>query len=276
LLKQVFCRCESWAAEIVDRAAGMAPAAAGGVDPRLIGMTIEYAIGLDLAQDAYAPRRSLLPAAHAEWIAAQVDGNRMSRPRTSLVEPVDPPVGLLQSALHLARYDVLFYRGTERQMDAEVIRGGLTGLDDHPAHAALWRAAEPELGELWKLYAGNARGFLAARTPVSAAPVLRRRDGARGPYPEAIADFIAADTLVEVKAGPVDESSWRSGEAAIQMMRYAVLAPASGYPVKAVALYLARYGMLVTWELTDLAARLAGHPVNLSYLREQLCGDASD
>jgi hypothetical protein len=68
----------------------MAPAAAGGVDPRLIGMTIEYAIGLDLAHDAYASRRSLLPAAHAEWIAAQVDGSRMSHPRTSPAALEDP------------------------------------------------------------------------------------------------------------------------------------------------------------------------------------------
>jgi hypothetical protein len=35
-------------------------------------------------------------------------------------------------------------------------------------------------------------------------------------------------------------------------MRYALLAPACGYPVKVVALYLARYGMLLNWELTDL------------------------
>ena len=103
-----------------------------------------------------------------------------------------------------------------------------------------------------------------------------RRDGAQGPYPEAIADFIAADTLVEVKAGPVDERGWQSGEVAIQMMRYALLAPAGGYPVTSVALYLARYGVLLSWELTDLAAQLAGHAVDLTLLREQLCGKASD
>jgi hypothetical protein len=106
---------------------------------------------------------------------------------------------------------------------------------------------------------------------VVAAPALGRRDGLYGPYPEAIADFIAAGTVVEVKAGPVNEGGWRSGDVAIQMMRYALLAPACGYPVTAAALYLARYGMLLSWELTDLAAQLAGHPVDLDDLRERLC-----
>jgi hypothetical protein len=43
-----------------------------------------------------------------------------------------------------------------------------------------------------------------------------------------------------------------------------------------VALYLARYGVLLSWELTDLAAQLAGHAVDLTHLWEQLSGDASD
>jgi len=34
---------------------------------------------------------------------------------------------------------------------------------------------------------------------------------------------------------------------------------------------LARYGVLLTWELTDLTAELAGHPIDLAHLRERLC-----
>ena len=273
LLRRIFCCRHGWVAEVVQRVAGMAPVPEASEDDRdVIGRAIEYAIGLDLAQDAYASRRSVLPGAHAEWIAAQVEESRTSQSHTSFVGPVEYPIGLLQSAFHLARYDQVLYKSTERWPEAvEVVRMVLADYCDHPAHTGSWRAAGRELGELWKLYAGNARDFLAARTPVVAAPVLGRGDGPNGPYPEAIADLIAAETLVEVKAGSVDERGWRSGDVAIQMMRYAVLAPAFGYPVTEVALYLARYGVLLPWELTDLAAQLAGHPVDLDHLRERLC-----
>jgi len=62
----------------------------------------------------------------------------------------------------------------------------------------------------------------------------------------------------------------------LALLAPALLAPAGGYPVTSVALYLARYGVLLSWELTDLAAQLAGHAVDLTLLREQLCGKASD
>ncbi|HEX4865778.1 MAG TPA: hypothetical protein VFV02_17045, partial [Acidimicrobiales bacterium] len=254
VLESVFRRHDGWAAEIVQKVAGTTPAAEkSGVDRSVIGRAIEYAIGLDLAQDAYADQRSVLPPAHAEWIAAQLDERRKNQSADSVAYPV----GLLQSAYYLARCHSLLHYGTERQVDPEVARMILANQFDSPACDRLSPAVESELAQLWELYASNVRGLIAARTPVRAAPVLGRGKGPDGPYPQAIADFIAADMLVEVKTIRVYEGGWWSSDAAVQIMRYALLAPAFGYPVVEVALYLARYGMLLTWELAELAARLA-------------------
>lgn len=78
--------------------------------------------------------------------------------------------------------------------------------------------------------------------------------------------------LVEIKAGIVDQDSWRSGQAALQLMRYALLAPTAGYPITRVALYLARYGLLMCWPLTSLAHRLAGRVVDLDVLCARMAG----
>lgn len=50
---------------------------------------------------------------------------------------------------------------------------------------------------------------------------------------------------------------------------YALLAPPT-YPITAVSLYLARYGLLLVWPITDFAERLAGHTVNLDELSSRL------
>jgi hypothetical protein len=82
--------------------------------------------------------------------------------------------------------------------------------------------------------------------------------------------------LVEIKAGVVDRDSWRPGHPVLQLMRYALLAPAAGYPVTTVALYLARYGLLMPWELTGLAHELAGRAVDLDVLRARLARNDGD
>jgi hypothetical protein len=45
---------------------------------------------------------------------------------------------------------------------------------------------------------------------------------------------------------------------------------ACGYPITTLALYLARYGLLLARDLTELASQLAGRPVDLLRLREPL------
>jgi hypothetical protein len=169
----------------------------------------------------------------------------------------------------LARWDNLLFHGTECGTSPEVIRDALAQRG-RPADDRDWLLALPELAELLHRYASGPCSVLADRTPVVVAPVLERRHGAYGLGPAAVADVIVGDMLVEVKAGVVDRESWLSGETAVQMMRYALLAPTAGHPVAIVALYLARYGLLLHWEVTALAQQLAGQAVDLDRLRGRL------
>jgi hypothetical protein len=52
--------------------------------------------------------------------------------------------------------------------------------------------------------------------------------------------------LIEIKAGHIDRD-WPLTNAHNQITRYAKLAPTSGYPISSVAIYLARYGLLLSW-----------------------------
>jgi hypothetical protein len=60
---------------------------------------------------------------------------------------------------------------------------------------------------------------------------------------------IACPLLVEIKTGPVT-SDGVLNEAYDQLIDYYELVPAAGYPVSALGLYLARYGLLLTWPAT--------------------------
>lgn len=259
---------DRWVAQVCDRVAVSVPVAASAVGRALIGLAVEYAIGLDLDSDGYAARRALLPPDQQRWVADQVELYRAGRIAAGSVSD-EPAVGLLCAAFWLARWDDLLFHGAERGTSPQVIRDVLAGWG-RPAEDPDWPLAVPELGEGFHRYATGPRAVLASHRPVVVAPVLARRLGPHGWDPDAIANVIVAEVLVEVKAGVVGPDAWRSGQPALQLMRYALLAPAAGYAITTVALYLARYGLLLAWRLTSLARQLAGHPVDLDRLRARL------
>jgi hypothetical protein len=268
-LSRILAHRDQWAAKVIGRTVGVNPVASSGIDRTVIGLAIEYAIGLDLAEDAYASRRALLPRATAAWIATAIDSLRTGEQAGGRQQP-GPARDLLCSAFHLARWHDQLYHGTELQTPPEGVQDFLSKHSGHPLDDPQWLLAEPELSELWSRYVDNARGVLTSWQPVVAAPVLLRREGIYGWHPAFVADFITADALTEVKAGIVDEQGWASGEVAVQLMRYALLAPGCGYSVNTVALYLARYGLLLTWDVAGLMTQLAGESLDVQALGDQL------
>jgi hypothetical protein len=127
--------------------------------------------------------------------------------------------------------------------------------------AAATRAARPAFREFWTSHIAGFRGALLSYGPVIAAPPLL--DGLR------VADLIAGTTVVELKTGHLHDTP-QFHDLIDQVLTYALLAPLSGYPVTAAAVYLSRYHVLARHSVADFTASLAGESVNISEAGNQL------
>jgi hypothetical protein len=79
LLWRIFPYRDRWVSEVRDRAANTAAVASSSAQRRTIGLAIEYAIGLDAAEGAYASRLAVSPPAHGQWIVSVRAGTRSKR-----------------------------------------------------------------------------------------------------------------------------------------------------------------------------------------------------
>ncbi len=209
-----------------------------GIDPPRVGLAIEYAIGLDLAENPYPDHVSCLPPARADWIRRQVAAYRADRSGSGVG-------GLLEAGCFLAVvHDIVVKMGlwgspaaAADQIEHVETRINLNGL---------WTKAEDELRALWAVYETRAQSAIRGWGRVSASVPLEWRTGVHGRHASAYADLIAGQVLIEVKAGHVD-SDWPLVDAYNQISRYVELAPASGHLISSAALYLGRYGLLLRW-----------------------------
>ncbi len=78
---------------------------------------------------------------------------------------------------------------------------------------------------------------------------LKRSTGVYGECDKHYADLIVGPLRVEIKTGHVT-SDWDLVKAYRQLIDYRELVPAAGYPVSTSGLYLARYGLLLTWPVS--------------------------
>jgi hypothetical protein len=203
-----------------------------------VGSAFEYAVGLDLAVDAYSDRLVWIPTDRAEWVRSQVARYRQADDGAGTG-------GLLEAACYLSNVEEF------------VLKHGLWGNDRNApfliaelakrnAFPDLWPAVEEELRALWALHRERVRDQLAAWGPVVVAVPLLRRVGTYGVHDSFYVDLIAGPLLVEIKTGAM-MSDLDLVDAYDQVHRYARIAPTAGHPITAAALYLARYGLLWTW-----------------------------
>jgi len=234
--------------------------------PATLGKAFEYCVGLDLsAQVPYARRLACLPGEHARWLLSAagfapdgtqpvntgpMDGSGWRRVRPAGALP-SRPARLRAAAWYLACLDDLLYedesgRNARRPVAYETAAGGL-----RPS----FRRAATALRSLWNVYATAARPPLLTLGPVQTAPVL---------VPGyATGDLLAGTTLVEIKTGWLD-SPEDVDQALCQVLAYGLLAVESQHDVTAVAVYAARFGMVLVDSLEPLACELAGGRVDLA------------
>jgi len=83
------------------------------------------------------------------------------------------------------------------------------------------------------------------------------------------ADFVVGRCLVDVKA--TTKTSLRKRDLQ-QLVMYALLDFDHRYHLESVAILLARFGLIVRWDLDELLPTLAGEPVSISELRTEVAG----
>lgn len=90
------------------------------------------------------------------------------------------------------------------------------------------------------------------------------------------ADLIVGGVLVEFKAGQGGRPRADGSRAAKlaredldQLLGYVLLDYSDTFALHAVGVYAVRFGYYMSWPLTELCARLAGHPVDLAGLRQE-------
>jgi hypothetical protein len=125
---------------------------------------------------------------------------------------------------------------------------------------AIWDA-RPAWRAYWASYTGALRDVLRSYGLAVAAPVLL--DGRRR------ADLITGSTLVELKTGRLDDPGYVNS-LIDQLLTYSLLAMHDGYRITHVALYAARYELLVRYPLHDFLDGLAGTQLNGAAVAAQL------
>ncbi|MFE9658050.1 hypothetical protein [Micromonospora sp. NPDC006431] len=133
------------------------------------------------------------------------------------------------------------------------IRAALRHQETLAACATGVRAARPAFAAFWASYTSGFQTALRSYGPVTTP--LELLDGLR------VADFLAGTTIIELKTGHLDDTNHL--HALIdQVLTYALLAPASGHPVTAIVMYLARYHVMARYPLDLFLSRLAGKPID--------------
>ncbi|MEU8217275.1 hypothetical protein AB0C47_16040 [Micromonospora taraxaci] len=150
---------------------------------------------------------------------------------------------------------VVHARRTNPDEARELIQAVLRDRRAITAYATGARAARPAFGAFWDSYTSGFGSALRGYGPVTAS--LSLLGGRR------IIDFLAGTTIVEYKTGHFDDDG--DLDALVeQVLAYALLAAASGHPVTAVVMYLARYHVLARYPLGMFLARVAGQPIDVT------------
>ncbi|MGA4732044.1 hypothetical protein ACPB67_31915 [Micromonospora taraxaci] len=230
-----------------------------GPEPDRFGQAMERTLALDLCgappylqlikQLPAAGMRRLLTTAGYAPIADTADG-----PWGKTTDHIPGArlftVGSLLPYLDRAVYEL---RSANPDEARKAIQAVLRDRRAITAYATAARAARPAFAAFWASYMSGFHSALRGYGPVTAS--LSLLGGLR------IVDFLAGTTIVEYKTGHFDEAHHLDALVE-QALAYALLAPGSGHPVTAVALYLARYHVLARYPLDTFLARLAGQPID--------------
>ncbi|MEU5872597.1 hypothetical protein AB0A73_13700 [Glycomyces sp. NPDC047369] len=239
-----------------------APAAIGACapEPDRFGQAMERTLALDLCDaPPYLQLIKQLPAAGMRRLLATAGyaqaTDTLDRPWRKTTDHI-PGARLFTVGSLLPELDRAVHarRGSPDEA-REVIQAVLRDRRAITAYATATRAARPAFAAFWASYISGFRNALRGYGPVTAA--LSLLGGSR------IADFRAGTTIVEYKTGHFDDAH-QLDALVEQVLAYALLAPGSGHPVTAVAMYLARYHVLARYPLGMFLAHLAGQPIDVT------------
>lgn len=268
-LQRQFPRRDSLRCELEQALVQSVPLAISPLDAARLGRAFERVIGLDLAQaPPYQDLVGALPGPWAETVltwagygcAAEGPGDWRSW-RRAAGEPAKPET-LFTAGGVLAELDRLFRRSRTTANLAALVGSLLRNCPDHLRHhcRATYRT-RPAFAALYGSYTTNFQGVLGSWGTCMPAPALLA--GRR------TADFICGSTLVELKTGALTGS----GEIDMlldQLLSYGLLCDVSGFQVTHVAVYLARYEVVLQWEIGEFLSRLAGRLVDPSFAAASL------
>jgi hypothetical protein len=261
----------AWMARARDLVHRATPVEATAPHRQLFGSTFELCTVLDLAERMPYPHLlDALPSFEAIWTAWRTgfepprddpaaDFSRWSR-QSSI-----SPVWLHAAGSNLAQLMPLLYRlGDTAEANRDMLALWNAQVESFRARRQIAVAESPAFRAFWRRHTAGPRELLRELGPVRAAEVPFRGGHRMG-------DLIAGTTVVEIKTGHMQDE--QLAETVLQTVTYALLAEAEGYDVSDVAVYLARYGLMIRTPLQELVDDLAGGPANLVDAREALTHD---
>ena len=247
------------------------PVEATAPDCRLFGSTFELCTVLDLAERMPYPHLlDALPSLEAVWTAWRtgfeppLDNPAADFGRWSRKSPV-PPAWLHAAGSNLAQLMPMLYRlGDTADANRAMLTVWNSRAQSFNARRRIAATEGPAFRAFWRMHTAGPRSTLRQLGPVRAADVPFRGGHRMG-------DLIAGTSMVEIKTGRMQDE--QLADTVLQTIKYALLAEAEGYDVSDVAVYLARYGLVIRTPLQDLANDLAGGSAHLAEARHALAHD---
>lgn len=230
----------------------------------LLGLTVEYAIGLDLCTTLPYPEVfERLPlsdarrAAHRAGFSPTTDDATKSPrgwPRQKLGEAAD-----LHDVAAMLAFTQTSLAVNGRELEVHDARRMLEWPSVFDSATGLIAAQRPVFAAYDSDYRASIRDRLRELGDVIAEPRLARlRTG----------DLLAGDTLVEVKTRQLN---WPEDREKLidQVLEYALLCRHAQEPVGRVAIYLARFGAFMDYPLDEFLDRLTVHSADLDRLARE-------